>query len=231
MNYELIDFGNQCLPSALIREILHNTTKHLFMLGVYSINNICNYLKDGIFEDIYNKDLLTYENKPILNFTDEIQSYSHKSIIKNKKLNFTHNHDFEFDISTNTIRNYDFIVNQFNIKIKNFKEICNNEKLPIFIHFTNTINNYKLKDILDILQKYIHKKFYIFIFIYGIQKREISEYDNIKYIYLENVLDCWWKQPDELKEIMYKEIYDKYVDIMIELNIDTNCIPFNFSKK
>jgi len=231
MNYELIDFGNSCLPNTLIRQILNNNkNKQIFMLGVYNFNNICKYLENGIFEDIYDKDLLTYENNPILNFTDEIQSYSHKSIIKNKKLNFTHNHDFAYDISTNTITNYNFIVKEFDLKIQNFKEICKNEKLPIFINFTNNINYYKMKEVLDILQKYIHKKFYIFIFIYGIHKREISEYDNIKYIYLDNNLDDWWKQPKEIKEILYKEIYEKYIDIMIKLNIDINFIPFEQRK-
>jgi hypothetical protein len=226
MNYELIDIGNNCLPNTLIRQILNNKNKQIFMLGIYNFNDICKYLENGIFEDIYNKDLLTYENSPILNFTDEIQSYSHKSIIKNKKLNFMHNHDFSYDISTNTITNYNFIVKEFDLKIQNFKEICKNQKLPIFINFTDNINNYKFKEVLDILQKYIHKKFYIFIFIYGIHKREISEYDNIKYIYLDNNFFEWWKHPKEIKKILYKEIYEKYIDIMIKLNININFIPF-----
>lgn len=52
MNYELIDFGDQCLPSHLIGKILSYKKKHIFMKGNYSFNNFYKIIF-SIFFHIY----------------------------------------------------------------------------------------------------------------------------------------------------------------------------------
>ena len=159
MNYELIDFGNSCLPSILIHNILSSKKKHIFMRGMYSFNNICLFLEDGLLCDIYKKEYLTYENKPIEIFLDETQIYYHNSKITNTKYKFCFIHDFHYDISRNAIINYNFIMNQFNCKINNFKEICENNTLPIFINFSITMKKecIQIEKMLCILKNYTKK--------------------------------------------------------------------------
>jgi hypothetical protein len=230
MTYELVDFGNQCLPHELIRKILKKKSKQLFMLGVYSFNDISVFLERGNFEDIYKKEYLVYNNCPIEHFTNEVEKYSHSSIIKNTRCKFTYNHDFLYDISTNTIRNYDFIVHEFDEKIANLKQLFSNDKLPIFIHFS-MIKITGLEKMVSVLKSYMTKPFYIFIFVPDTcypSNRENNNtlFENIKFIYLEKDYIDWWKQPQDIKMVLYKEIYDKYVDIMRKLQIEDNLISF-----
>ena len=228
MSYELVDFGNQCLPNDLIRKILGNKTKYLFMLGVYSFNDICKFLEKGSFEDIYKKEYLTYNNILVDQFTNDEQRYTHASVIKNTHYNFTFNHDFLYDISTNTIRNYDFIRNEFDQKISNLKELFINHKTPIFINFSmQQIDGLKLEKMVAVLKQYMTKPFYIFIFTSCKSSGENNTlYENIKFIYLdEDYTDCW-KQPKEMKIILYKELYAKYVDIMKNIQLEDTFVPF-----
>ena len=137
------------------------------VLNVQRCNNICNFLENGILEDIYNKEYLFYGDKKIENFTNENKKYCHNIVIKNTKYNFAFNHDFSYDISNNTITNYDFIINEFNEKIKNFKDLMINEKTPIFINFSENNKNFfnfeKMNNILHLLTfqtPIIYKPFY-----------------------------------------------------------------------
>jgi hypothetical protein len=229
MNYELIELGNNCLSYDLKQIILQKKTKTLFMLGCFNFNNICKFLEDGIFEDIFNKDYLFYENKKIEFFTNEYQNYYHKYAIKNSKYNFMYNHDFVYDVSLNTIQNYDFIANEFNIKIKNLKDTFVNDKLPIFINFSIGIKKEELQieRMILVLKKYMKKQFYIFIFLYSkINNQEECKNENVRYIYLEQDYSSWWNQPKDIKILLYKEMYEKYAIVMKEMNIETNFLPF-----
>ena len=233
MNYELIDFGNQCLPSILIRNILNKKKKYLFMLGNYSFNNICNFLENGILEDIYNKEYLFYGDKKVENFTDENKKYCHNIVIKNIKYNFAFNHDFAYDISNNTITNYDFIVNEFNEKIINFKELMINEKTPVFINFSeNNKYFFNFEKMNNMLKKWCNKKFYIFVFLFSTKNtvnKIVNDYDNdnIILIHLENDLSNWHIQPKDIKKILFKEIYEKYCDTMKKLELENEFSDFD----
>lgn len=228
MSYELVDFGNQCLPNDLIRKILKNKTKHLFMLGVYSFNDISTFLERGSFEDIYKKEYLMYNDNPITHFTNDIERYTHASVIKNTHYNFTFNHDFLYDISTNTIRNYDFIRNEFDKKISNLKELFINDKTPIFINFLFHQNyELKLEKMVSVLKQYMKKPFYIFIFTSCKSTGENGTlYENIKFIYLDQDYTEWWKQTKDIKLSLYKEIYEKYVDTIQTFIIKDTFVPF-----
>jgi hypothetical protein len=229
MNYELIELGNNCLPYELKKIVLQNKSKTLFMLGCFNFNNICKFLENGIFEDIINKEHLFYENKKIEFFTNEYEKYYHNYNIKNSKYNFIYNHDFMYDISSNTIQNYDFIENEFNNKIKNLKHTFVNEKIPIFINFTTNMKKEELQieKMISVLKKYINKQFYILTFLNSkINQIEESKNECVKYIYLEEDFSSWWNQPKDIKLLLYKEMYEKYVIVMKETNFETNFIPF-----
>jgi hypothetical protein len=53
---DIIDFGDNCLPHILIKEILFLKQKTLFTLGVFGFNDILKYLKNENMEDIYQKE-------------------------------------------------------------------------------------------------------------------------------------------------------------------------------
>ena len=229
MNYELIELGNNCLPYDLKKIVLQNKSKTLFMLGCFSFNNICRFLENGIFEDIINKEHLFYENKKIEFFTNEYQKYYHKHVVKNNKYNFLYNHDFIYDVSSNTIQNYNFVENEFKIKIKNLKHTFVNEKIPIFINFTTNMKKEELQieKMISVLKKYINKQFYILIFLNSkINQVEESKNEYVKYIYLQQDFSSWWNQPKDIKLLLYKEMYEKYVIVMKETNLETKFIPF-----
>jgi hypothetical protein len=47
---ELCHFGDHCEPGIIIDDILKQSKKCLFMLGVYNFNNIYKYLIDDDYE-------------------------------------------------------------------------------------------------------------------------------------------------------------------------------------
>ena len=95
---EIIDFGDNCLPHILIRDILFLKQKTLFTLGVFDFNDILKYLKNEDMEDIFKKEYLTYDNKPIDNFYDKYNFYTQSPKIINKKFNFGFLHHFNYDV-------------------------------------------------------------------------------------------------------------------------------------
>jgi hypothetical protein len=199
------------------------------MLGMYSFNNICKFLEDGLLSDIYKKEFLKYQNKPVDCFTDEIQKYYHGFEIKNTKYDFKFNHDFCYDISRNAIINYNFIMNEFDNKIKNFKDICQNDTLPIFINFSMNIKKdfIQIEKMFSILKKHMNKTFYIFIFLNeNINYVEESNNENIKFIYLQQDFRNWWTKSYDIQYLLYKEIYEKYVIAMKKINIEENFVLF-----
>jgi hypothetical protein len=115
---DLCHLGNACAPGILINEILKIKKKTLFMLAIYHFNDIITYLNDNNYENIYDKNLLNISKYPVINI----------------KYNFKFLHDYVF--KNNKIINYDFIIDRFNTKITNFKEMLIDKNLTIFINFT-----------------------------------------------------------------------------------------------
>lgn len=232
---EIIDFGDNCLPHILVKEILFLNNKTLFTLGVYDFNNILKYLKDGNYEEIYNKNYLTYNGKPIENFNDKYNFYTQSPKIVNTKYNFGFLHHYNYDVSNNCINNYNYVVEQFNNKISEFKNILTNEKKVIFVNFSyyERIKDMKINEMITTLNGMTSKKYYIFIFFYENKRlsnnidKEYEEYcketfykhENVKIIFLKSDFTEWWKQPVNVKSVLYGEICEGFLKACADLKI------------
>ena len=214
--YELVDFGSNCLPSVLIRNILGNPTKSLFMLGLYPFNDILSYLEEGDLEAIYCPSSLRYQGNPV-STSDDIQHYEHDNGIENIKLNFAHLHEYAVDKETLTLTNYEFVKKGFDEKIFQFKTLYDNYKIPIFIHFqidSQPISSLKIREMVLCLTRRISKRFYLFIFSNS-HVKETSCFTCVKYVYLDRPdYDRWWQSDTPLEQKMgiYKEMYEKYME-------------------
>lgn len=215
--YELIDFGDACGPTILIRKILGIKKKTLFMIGGYYFNDIIKYLEENKLEEIYNKEYITNQNyEKISNFTSGKNHYGESQIIRNTKYGFNLIHDFCYNPTDNSITNYKFVCNEFDMKISALKESFANNKILIFIHFNrikHNINTFNIKGMINVLNKHISKNFYIFIFT-NQDTTKLQKYREIKYIMLENTIEDFWSQPKEQQDILCNEISTKYNEQM-----------------
>jgi hypothetical protein len=232
---EIIDFGDNCLPHILIRDILFLKQKTLFTLGVFDFNDILKYFKNEDMEDIFKKEYLTYDNKPIDNFYDKYKFYTQSPKIINKKFNFGFLHHFNYDVSNNCINNYDFVVEQFKNRINDFKNILKNEKKIIFVNFSfyNSLKNMKIDEMINTLNTMINKNYYMIIFLYDYKRlsnnindeyddfcRELfQKHNNIKIIFLKSDFTEWWNQDTNVKRVLYGEICEGFLKACSELNI------------
>ena len=198
---DLCHFGDQCAPGIIIDDILKQQIKTLFMLGLYSFNNILSYLKDGNYENIYNEEnLIIQPDKYVIH----------------RLYNFGFNH--EYTVGNSKINNYAFVRDRFNIKI--FKEMLLSENMCIFISFTHNVNALKLNDMLSWLT--INKKnFHLMIFT---NKKHNVIYDprQCSIITLKNSYDSWYAMKTEPKMILYKEIYEEFIDCLKKCDIKHN---------
>ena len=198
----LIHFGDRCAPGIIINDILKIKKKQLFMLGIYEFNNIIKYLQDDTLHKIYAKKYLKKKG----------------DVTKHLLYNFIFNHDYKYDKYSNII-NYDFIKSRFNEKIKNYNEIFKLNMLNIFINFTNNVNNLNIN---DFLQLYKNKINYHLIIFTNNDYNSIN-HQNISIVKLKNNYDGWWLMNKNTKNILYEEIYIRFIEV---LNI--NKIIHNF---
>ena len=232
---DIIDFGDNCLPHILIRDILFLKQKTLFTLGIYGFNDILNYLKDETYEDIYKKEYLTYNGAPIADFHSKYQFYTQSPKIINTKYNFGFMHHFNLDVSTNCINNYDYVVGQFNTKIAEFKNYLASDKRKIFVNcsFYNSIETIKIDEMIETLNKLTQSKYYIFIYFYGYERKsnrieefyedycaeKFYKYDNVKIIFLKSDFSNWWEQDEKVKSILYGEMCEGFLKACADLKI------------
>lgn len=232
---EYIEFGDNYLPFIFMREILYIKEKSLFSHGVYEFNNILNYIQTDKFEDIYKKEYLTYDNKPITNFYDKIKNYSQSPKIVNTKFNFGFLHDYNYDLHNNSINNYNFVANKYDMKISDFKLKLKNEKTLMFINFSfyNKIENIKIDEMIAVLDKMLNKKYYIFLFFYDYQRmpNNIDEqykelcstkyykHENVKVIFLKSDFTNWWNQNENVKNVLYGEMREGFLKVCSEEKI------------
>jgi hypothetical protein len=186
-------------------------------------------------EDIFKKEYLTYDNKPIDNFYDKYKFYTQSPKIVNTKLNFGFLHHYNYDVSNNCINNYDFVVEQFKLRINEFKNILTNEKKIIFVNFSiySCLNNMKIDEMMEKLSSMITKKYYMVIFFYGHTRlpnnideeyKEFCEelynkHNNIKIIFLKSDFTNWWKEEVNVKKVLYGEICEGFLKACADLNI------------
>lgn len=217
---DVLYFGNDCLTSIIISDILQQKRKLLFSLGVFPFNNILQFLKDNHWWSICDKQYL----KPLYNrdlkdiqFKNDESKFAHISfeethkMIVHTKYNFTFNHDYIYSEEENAILNYEFIERIYNEKINNSWILFTNENPLIFLSFmdnTADIVN-TLDEMIKVLNSYItNKKYYLFIFT---KENCIQTHPaNVFFIVLQNDYRNWYKVDLPTKNIIYKEIYDGF---------------------
>ena len=202
MDIELCHLGDDCASGIIIDDIIYQHKKLLFMLGEYHFNDIYNYLHNNHLEDIYNKDKLIIV----------------KNGVKHKDYNFLFNHDYY--INNSVINNYDFIKLRFDEKIKNFRNILSSDTTCIFITFTKNIDKLNIKNMIEWLT--IHKKkFHLMIFTNNDYTNDYN-HTNLSIIKLTNSYLEWYGFSKPVKEKLYKEIYDKFIERLQVVGIDNN---------
>jgi hypothetical protein len=230
--YELIDFGDNCMPNFLIRNVLKIKHKTLFMLGGFYFNDIIKYLKDGQFEKIYQKEYLFVKNTKnnnlikINNFDNKIEKYCESDVcIINTKYNFISIHDYDYDKIENKINNYEFIVNEFNVKINNLINSFNNDKILIFIHFHNNkyvLSSLQLDNMINILNNYIKKQYYLFIFSNkntGYVERK-NKYTNVFYSHIKKDYSKFYELQETPKNELVDELNSSFNNLINKLPKD-----------
>lgn len=201
---KLVHFGNDCAPGIIINDILNIKEKQLFQLGFYNFNDILEYLKESKYEEIYDKSHLFFNDIKIIEFYSHLNEYKTGSIILNKKYNFKFNHDYA--VQEYKIINYEFIVDSFNTKIKNFKECLELENKIIFIVFTNV--DIKILEMIKLLKEKTNNWFKLIIFTSN--KNLNYHIDEVKLIYLNNEYNEWYLKSLKDRLIIYTEIYNKF---------------------
>jgi hypothetical protein len=208
----LYHLGDNCEPGIIINDILNIKTKTLFMLGVYRFNDIICYLNDNHFEKIYDKNYLEISDT--------------NNVVFHKLYNFQFNHDYK--IKDSKIDNYDFIKERFDIKIKNFRDMLVDENNTIFITFSGNVNNLKILDMLEWFDTN-KKSFHLIIFTNNSYTLDSSFSKKITIIKLDNSYHNWYKMEKLPKNVLYKEIYDKFINCLTLCNIK-NEFPKTFEE-
>lgn len=171
------------------------------MLGIYPFNGILLYLKEGNYEQIYNKKNLIVKN-----------------IVGNKKYKFIFNHDYETEVSQ--IINYDFICKRFDIKIKNFKEMLLRESICIFITFSENVDKLKIDEMLDWLSTNKHN-FHLIIFTYNtysvVCNSKFCSIIQLKYDYKD-----FYNMDKPKKAVIYEDIYEKFINCLHQCGIEND---------
>ena len=231
---DLLYFGEHCAPGIIIWDILNKRDKLLFMLGSFTFNNILSFLKDRNFHCIYDTDYLV--NSKNIYYKPNIKSELNQNIhfdnplydncIMHSKYNFYFVHDYIYSQQENSILNYNYIANQYKLKIENTINIFNNNN-PVFIInflFANECNNVimnNINEMLNVLNSYMpHKKYYILFFT----NFEIPNiyFDNVFFIRLNNDYSNWHQTPNNLRFGLYKEIYDNFYNITQKVNLSNH---------
>jgi len=235
---DVLYFGNDCLTSIIISDILQQKRKLLFSLGVFPFNNILQFLKEKHWWTITDKQYLkpmNNHNKDGIQFKNEESSFAHISfgemhkMIVHTKYNFIFNHDYIYSEEDNTILNYEFIERIYNEKINNNWILFTNDNPLIFISFmdnTNDIVN-TLDEMIEVLNSYINKKYYLFIFT---KENTIqTTHENVIFIILKNDYRDWYKVDLSTKNIIYKEIYDSFYNTTQALQLNHHFPTFEES--
>lgn len=213
-----VHFGNQCAPGIIINEILGNKQKNLFQLGIYEFDNIYKYLVDESYESIYDNKYLVIckDNGEEISPTicpSQTVGFQHEKKVTHTKYGFVFNHDYNYN-SNYELTNYNFIVDIFNQKISNFKEILYSQNnFVYFIVFT--FQHIMIDRMIEyLLTKRKHFKLIIFTSQHNIANDLISNNKYIEYytvIKLDRQLTRWYKLEGTNKNDLYAEIYNKFL--------------------
>lgn len=205
MNISLCHFGDNCAPGILIDDILKQNKKLLFMLGGYDFNNILNFLIDNNYEKIYSREYLIIQPGNIVHHTFYKFSFNH-----------------EYEVKFNRFTNYDFIKQRFDLKIHNFRQILKSNEVCVFITFTENLDSLKINEMINWL-KVNKPQFHLLIYTNN-SYTKTQQFNNLTIIKLKNSYKDWWQLPKPQQIILYKEIYDEFMNCLNVHNI-TNNLP------
>lgn len=206
-NLDLCHLGNQCAPGIIIDDILNIRKKTLFMLGIYHFNDILEFLKNGSYEKIYDRNYLENQGNDV----------------KHTLYKFIFNH--EFTIENWQITNYDAVKNRFDEKIRNFREMLQSNHKTIFINVAEDIDNLNIDGMLKWLKE--NKRNFHLIIITDRHYNTRYESENLSIIKLENSFRGWWNMSDNTKVNLYQEMYNKFITCLEQKNIENN-FPKNY---
>lgn len=206
---DLCHLGEQCGPGIIIDDILNIHKKCLFMLGVYEFNYIVNFLQDNQFEKIYKKKHL------IIQGNDVYHNLYH----------FVFNH--EYVIKDSELSNYNLVKERFNVKINNFRETLSSNDNCVFITFSDNINKLNITDMLNWLSNN-KPNFHLMIFTNNSYNVNINS-NKLSLIKLDNSYNEWWNMNISQKNIVYNEIYNKFLNCLKSNNI-THDFPETFNE-
>lgn len=193
---DLCHLGDHCAPGIIIDDILNIHKKTLFMLGVYTFNDIVNFLNDNNYENIYNKELLTLDSS---NTKNTIHS----------QYNFKFNHDYVHNNST--IINYDLVRNRFDTKIKNFREMLATPTTTVFISFVENVDTSNIDGMVEWLRAN-KPNFHLMIFTNtAYTTKDINDVSILK---IDRSYANWWLMDNMSKRLVYKEIYGKFIQCL-----------------
>jgi hypothetical protein len=202
--------------------ILNISDKRLFQLGIFPFNSIIDILKDGKLEDIINLEYIRL-NDNIVNYevTDKLNGYAHgNNACKNIKYkNVTLMHDYAFE--GNTVINKNFIENSHRIKMDNFYRDISEEKFMVFITFLfeTKMAELKFEEMVNVLKnKYKIQKFLIIIFSQE-HKQNKNIPEEYEIITIENEYRDDILRKKEYRIPLYREIFEKFRNVMIKHNI------------
>ena len=206
-NLDLCHLGNQCAPGIIIDDILNIRKKTLFMLGIYHFNDILNFLKDGYYEKIYDRNYLENQGNDV----------------KHTLYKFIFNH--EFTIENWQITNYDAVKNRFDEKIRNFREMLQSNHKTIFINVAEDVDNLNIDGMLKWLKE--NKRNFHLIIITDRHYNTGYQSENLSIIKLGNSFRSWWSMSDKTKANLYEEMYSKFIKCLEQKNIENN-FPKNY---
>lgn len=195
----LVHFGDNCAPGIIIDDILNTKIKQLFMLGIFTFNDIIMYLQDNDLHSIYD---IRYLEK------------TSNNIAKHTKYNFKFNHDYRYDNDDNII-NYNIVKERFIQKINNYNRVFTLNTYNIFITFTDDVNSMNIDQFIEL---YKNIKFHLIIFTNN--NHNIVTNTNVSVIDLQNNYEKWWLMNSNTKKTLYKEIYSKFINVLNNNNIN-----------
>ena len=80
----------------------------------------------------------------------------------------------------------------------------------VFINFTDNVDNLNINDFLKLYENKIH--FHLIIFTNNDYK--IIKHENISIIKLKNDYYDWWLMNKDTKNILYEEIYMRFIEVL-----------------
>jgi len=206
MKIELLHWGDQCAPGIIIDDILFQNKKTLFMLGIYSFNNILAFLKDDCLENIYDSNFLEYRSA--------VET-------KHTKYGFIFNHDYLYG-ENKECTNYGIIKARFDKKINHFRETMEDENtMALCINITSNVDALQIDETIEWLQQ--NKKgghFHMILFTDKPFTRKIDPNDpSISVVSLQNTIGYWWSYPMIKKNALYNEFYTGFIQCLQKKNI------------